>query len=87
MPVPDGATDCHFHVYDARHPTAARTVLRHGDASTEDYRALQRRLGTARGVLVQPSTYGADNGLHLASAVLGVVIARWPARETARSTR
>ncbi len=67
VPVPDGATDCHFHVYDARHPTAAKTVLRHGDASTEDYRALQRRLGMARGVLVQPSAYGADNRLHLAA--------------------
>ena len=51
VPVPDVATDCHFHIYDARHPVAAETVLRHGDASAEDYRALQRRLGTARGVL------------------------------------
>jgi len=67
MPVPDGATDCHFHVYDARHPVAAETVLRHGDASAEDYRALRRRLGTSRGVLVQPSTYGTDNRLHLAA--------------------
>jgi predicted TIM-barrel fold metal-dependent hydrolase len=65
--VPDGATDCHFHIYDARHPVAAEAVLRHGDASVEDYRALQRRLGTARGVLVQPSAYGTDNRLHLAA--------------------
>ena len=65
--MPDGATDCHFHIYDARQPVAAETVLRHGDASVEDYRALQRRLGTTRGVLVQPSTYGTDNRLHLAA--------------------
>ena len=65
--MPDGATDCHFHIYDARHPVAAEAVLRHGDASVEDYRALQRRLGTARGVLVQPSAYGTDNRLHLAA--------------------
>jgi D-galactarolactone isomerase len=66
VPVPDGTTDCHFHIYDARHPVAAGTILRHGDASAQDYRALQRRLGTTRGVLVQPSTYGTDNRLHLA---------------------
>jgi len=67
VPAPDGATDCHFHVYDARYPAAVDTTLRHGDASAEDYRALQRRLGTSRGVLVQPSTYGTDNRLHLAA--------------------
>ncbi len=50
VPVPDGATDCHFHIYDARQPVAAETVLRHGDASAEDYRALQRRLGTSYGI-------------------------------------
>ena len=44
VPVPDDATDCHFHVYDARYPAAVDTTLRHGDASAEDYRALQRRL-------------------------------------------
>ena len=67
VPAPDGATDCHFHVYDARYPAAVDTTLRHGDAPAEDYRALQRRLGTSRGVLVQPSTYGTDNRLHLAA--------------------
>jgi len=32
-----------------------------GDALVEDYRALQRALGNARQVVIQPSTYGADN--------------------------
>lgn len=63
--VPEGATDCHFHVYDGRCPAAPGTALQHPDAGPEDYRALQRRLGTTRGVLVQPSTYGTDNRLHL----------------------
>jgi D-galactarolactone isomerase len=63
--APDGATDCHHHVYDARFPPDPRTALRPPDASAEDYRALQRRLGLSRSVLVQPSTYGTDNRLHL----------------------
>lgn len=67
VPVPSGATDCHFHIYDARHAVAADSDLRHADALVADYRALQRRLGTTRGVLVHPSTYGTDNRLHLAA--------------------
>jgi predicted TIM-barrel fold metal-dependent hydrolase len=31
------------------------------DASVADYRLLQKRLGTTRHVIVQPSTYGVDN--------------------------
>lgn len=67
VPAPAGATDCHFHVYDNRYPVAPGTSLQHPDAGPDDYRALQRRLGTTRGVLVQPSTYGTDNRLHLAA--------------------
>jgi predicted TIM-barrel fold metal-dependent hydrolase len=37
------------------------------DASPDDYRALQRRIGTTRGVIIQPSTYGTDNRLQIAS--------------------
>ncbi|WP_236020045.1 amidohydrolase family protein [Sabulicella rubraurantiaca] len=70
--APDGATDCHHHVYDARFPPDPRAALRPPDASPEDYRALQRRLGLSRSVLVQPSTFGTDNRLHLqAMAELG----------------
>lgn len=65
--VPPGATDCHFHTYDGRYPAAARATLLPDDASVEDYRALQRRIGTSRGVIIQPSTYGTDNSLQLAS--------------------
>ena len=66
-PAPPGATDCHFHIYDARFPAAPGAPLLPPDASVENYRALQRRIGTTRGVLVQPSTYGVDNTLHLES--------------------
>ena len=65
MPAPPLAADCHHHVYDARFPADPRTQLRPPDASPEDYRALARRLGTQRSVLVTPSTYGTDNRLHL----------------------
>lgn len=71
LEVPAGATDCHFHVYDSRWPSAAGTP-HHPDASAEHYQLLQRRLGLSRGVLVQPSAYGTDNSLHLqALEVLG----------------
>ncbi len=61
---PPGATDCHFHVYDARMASLPGTP-QHPDAMEEGYRALQRRLGLSRGVLVQPSAYGTDNRRHL----------------------
>jgi len=64
LEVPAGATDCHFHVYDSRWPSAAGTP-HHPDATVEHYRLLQARLGLSRGVLVQPSAYGTDNSLHL----------------------
>ncbi|PWC26415.1 amidohydrolase family protein [Teichococcus aestuarii] len=71
LAVPAGATDCHFHVYDARWPSAAGTP-HHPDATAEHYRLLQTRLGLSRGILVQPSAYGTDNSLHLqALEVLG----------------
>ena len=61
LPAPPGATDCHHHIYDARFPVAPGAVLRSGEATVADYRALQARIGTSRNVVVQPSTYGVDN--------------------------
>ncbi len=58
--VPANATDCHFHIYDNRFPPAAGG-LPAPDATPDDYRALQARLGTSRGVVIQPSLYGVDN--------------------------
>ncbi|MGA7868298.1 MAG: 2-pyrone-4,6-dicarboxylate hydrolase, partial [Stellaceae bacterium] len=54
--APAGAADCHHHIYDAKYPADPRSTLRPGDATVEDYRALQRRIGTSRNVIVQPST-------------------------------
>lgn len=69
---PAGATDCHHHIYDAHYPVDPTATLRPEDALVDDYRALQRRLGTQRSVVVQPSTYGIDNRCTLAGlAALG----------------
>lgn len=62
-PAPPNATDCHHHVYGKRFPLAAGAPLTPGDATIADYRDLQRRIGTTRHVVVQPSTYGTDNRL------------------------
>lgn len=61
LEAPAGAVDCHIHIYDSRFPPAANAMLRPADASVDDYRAFQRRIGTSRVVVVQPSTYGVDN--------------------------
>ncbi len=59
--VPDGATDCHHHIYDPRFPYNPNAVLKPPYATVSDYKVLQKKLGTSRNVMVQPSTYGTDN--------------------------
>lgn len=59
--APPNSADCHHHIYDSRFPVDAKAVLRPPDATIADYRLLQRRIGTTRHVVVQPSTYGVDN--------------------------
>src|SRR5258707_2823744 len=66
--APPNACDCHHFIYDSRYPADRRGIPFPGDALVEDYRALQRRLGIARHVVIQPSTYGADNLLTLDAA-------------------
>ena len=75
--IPPGATDCHHHIYDSRYPVDPQAVLRPPDATVADYRLLQKRIGTTRNVIVQPSTYGVDNRLLLeALGQFGVATAR-----------
>jgi predicted TIM-barrel fold metal-dependent hydrolase len=59
--APDGATDCHHHIYDPRFAYNPKAVLKPPFATVTDYKALQKKLGTSRNVMVQPSTYGTDN--------------------------
>ncbi|MBV9587744.1 MAG: amidohydrolase family protein [Alphaproteobacteria bacterium] len=67
LKAPAGACDCHHYVYDSRYPIDRRGIRFPGDALAADYRALQRRLGITRQVIIQPSTYGADNRVTLAA--------------------
>ena len=46
LKAPPGACDTHMHLYDARYPTARTAVLTPPDATVEEYRAVQRRLGS-----------------------------------------
>ena len=63
--VPDGACDTHLHIYDKRFPYMPNAMLKPPLATVADYRALQKKLGTTRCVVVQPSTYGIDNSCTL----------------------
>ena len=54
LKAPAGACDCHQHIYDA-----ARFPVRAGsrvipNARIEDYRLLQKRIGTSRSIVVTP---------------------------------
>ena len=59
--APPNATDCHHHIYSSRFKIDPNSTLRPGDAPVADYRLLQKRIGTSRNVIVQPSTYGVFN--------------------------
>src|SRR6185437_8536296 len=59
--VPDGACDCHHHVYDPRWAYAPTAVLKPPPATAADYRRYQARIGTSRSVAVTPSTYAFNN--------------------------
>lgn len=72
LKAPPGACDTHMHIYDGRYPTAPTALMTPPDASVAEYRRLQARLGIERAVVVQPTTYGADNRCTLeAIAALG----------------
>ena len=59
--LPEGAIDCHMHIYDDRFPVAPGTTLHPPNATVDQYRLVQKRLGVRRNVVVTPSTYGTDN--------------------------
>lgn len=73
LKAPVGVCDCHHHIYDAvRFPPPPTSVPVQRNARVEEYRLLQRRLGTIRDVVVTPSAYGMDNRVTLdAIAQLG----------------
>jgi predicted TIM-barrel fold metal-dependent hydrolase len=72
LQLPAGSVDCHHHIYDTRYPYHPEADYRPPDATVEHYMQLRERLGTRRSVLVQPSSYGADNAcLHAALLQMG----------------
>ena len=72
LKAPAFACDCHLHIYDtARFPQVQPGAV--PNARVAEYRLLQRRLGTARSVIVTPRPYGTDNRVTLdAIAQFGV---------------
>ena len=62
--VPAGATDTHMHVYDAAVARAAGTFMP-GHFPASAYRAMQKRLGLERVIVVQPNAYADDNSVTL----------------------
>jgi D-galactarolactone isomerase len=66
LEAPPNACDCHMHIYDAaRFPPVRPGSRLQTNAAVEDYRGLQRRIGTSRTVVVQPAAYGTDNRVTL----------------------
>ncbi|WP_284426857.1 amidohydrolase family protein [Acidovorax sp. SUPP1855] len=63
--LPAMACDSHMHIFDPRFAPSVHWKRLPPDAPVAAYRRLQRRLGTARSVVVTPSTYGTDNACTL----------------------
>ncbi len=79
--IPQGACDCHVHVFDPiRFPYASGRIYTPPDASLNDLRALQSALRLDRVVVIAPSVYGTDNSCtidavrHLGARARGVVV-------------
>jgi len=67
LSTPPGACDTHMHFYDANVPSAPGGPQLPGHFSVPMYRALQKRLGLQRVIVVQPNAYRADNRVTLDS--------------------
>lgn len=66
LKAPAGACDCHHHIYDAvRFPPVQPGGTIIPDARVDEYRLLQRRIGTSRNVVVTPFAYVTDNRVTL----------------------
>ncbi len=72
LKAPAGTCDTHMHIYESQYPSAPTAPFTPPDATVADYLKVRKRLGIARTVVVQPSTYGKDNSCTLAAiAALG----------------
>lgn len=66
MKAPKGTCDTHMHFYDTKLPVAPGAFMP-GEFTVADYKALQKKLGLERVIVVQPNAYADDNGLTVAS--------------------
>ena len=74
LQAPANAADCHIHIYDPRFQSSSPALP---NATVEDYRQLQKRIGVTRVVIVTPRNYGTDNTITVdAIRQLGVANAR-----------
>ena len=74
LKAPANAADCHIHIYDARFQSSAPALP---NATVQDYRLLQKRIGVTRVVIVTPRNYVTDNSVTVdAIRQLGVANAR-----------
>jgi len=67
--IPEHACDAHMHVHD---PCLTSATISEGflaGATAQDYRLVQKQLGTQRTVVVQPRVHGTDNRATLAAIV------------------
>lgn len=66
LKAPPGACDCHHHIYDAlRFPPLQPGGTIIPNARVEEFRRLQKRIGTTRNVVVTPLAYVTDNRVTL----------------------
>ena len=62
LTAPAKAADCHMHIYDpARFPMPPSPRVAPENAALPQYRMLQKRIGTARVVIVTPRNYATSN--------------------------
>src|SRR5215472_10445063 len=62
LQAPAHACDCHLHIYDPeRFPLVPNPKAAPKHATLREYRALQRRVGVTRAVIVTPRNYGTKN--------------------------
>jgi len=79
--VPKGACDTHMHFYDVNRPGAPGTFLP-GHFTVKDYRAMQKKLGLERVIVVQANAYRDDNTVavdamrELGKAAKGVAVVK-----------
>jgi predicted TIM-barrel fold metal-dependent hydrolase len=66
LQAPPGACDCHHHIYDGgRFKPVREGSGFQPNGRVEEYRLLQRRIGTTRDIIVTPLPYAGDNRITL----------------------